>query len=158
VAAYEEARSIRQTADGGFVVVGAQGPSPSAPATPWSLLIIRIDASGTVQWSETLDSSASNEAADSVVQASDGSYVVATEETSTAGQTVAGLLRLDAQGTLVWHKQSVRWSSGSSVRQTSDGGFVFGGRDDVVLRTDGNGHIAGCGLLPDAPVGAVAAG
>jgi len=145
-----DARAVRPTRDGGYIVVGARGPSPPAPGNLWSLLVFKVDGFGNASWVRAVDTSAAAEAADSVWETADGGYLIGTEETSATGVAVAGVLRLDGSGALLWHRQYQRLSSTAGIEQTADGGFIAAGKDFVVLRADENGDIP-CDLFIDTP-------
>jgi len=145
-----EARSVRPTRDGGYIVVGAEGPSPPVPGNLWSLLVFRVDGSGSLSWVKTFDTSTAAEAADSVWETADGGYFIGTEETSAAGIAVAGILRVNASGIPLWHRQYQRLSSAAAIEQTVDGGFIAAGKDFVVLRGNGSGDI-NCALFTETP-------
>lgn len=125
--------AIQQTSDGGYVAAGNYYTSSSEGG-----LVVKLDASGTLQWQRSLRAgSSSSMFTDSIVQASDGNYVTAG---AWFGPTEKGglLVKLDPSGNILW--QNV-YSGGTicvdtcveigivvySVHQTSDGGYVMAG-------------------------------
>ncbi len=136
-------RSVAQTSDGGYIVLGETDPDGQGAA---DIYLIRTDASGNQVWARTFDGGGADRGY-SVQPTSDGGFIV-------AGQTAGGgggyvyLIKTDADGNKVWAKTHGRGQSdvGRSVRQTADGGYVIAGAttldgsfDAYLLRTDANG-------------------
>ena len=129
--------SVRQTADGGFIIAGG-----------W---LIKTDASGNKVWDQTFGGSG-NDYGSSVQQMTDGGFIIAGATTSYgAGYYDVWLIKTDASGNKVWDKTfgGSDYDAGSSVQQTTDGGFIvtgttesFGaGSGDVwLIRTDASGE------------------
>jgi WD40 repeat protein len=154
-----EGRSVKQTKDGGYIVAGEKGfDSQSAE----QIFLSKLDASGKVLWKKLYGSFM---AADAVIEASDGGYVVVGGK-----ERFLALLKFDSKGSLVFQKSYAIDESqyGYDVKQTTDGGYVivgysdtyFGGvRDQVYIikvdkmgqklwekRYGGNGTEVGCSL------------
>jgi hypothetical protein len=113
---------------------------------------VKIDGSGNVQWTKTIGGS-SDDFAYSIIQSSDGGYVVAGETNSFgAGSSDFWVVKLDSSGNVVWTK-TIGWSSGdyaNSIIQSSDGGYVVagytwsfgaGGPDFYVVKLDSSGNV-----------------
>jgi len=123
----DEAYSVQQTADGGYVVAGytlSYGAVHSTDA--W---LIKTDASGNKLWHKTFGG-ALMDGAYAVQQTADGGYVVAGWTSSYgAGGRDAWLIKTDASGNKVWDKtfggpsRDEAWS----VQRTADGGYVLAG-------------------------------
>jgi hypothetical protein len=91
--------------------------------------------------------------ATSVQQTSDGGYIVAgITNFFGAGNYDILLLKTDANGNIIWAKTygGTNYDYASSVRQTSDGGYIVAGwtesfgagnRDVLLIKTDANGNI-----------------
>ncbi len=69
----DEAYSIQQTSDGGYIVAGYTYP---LCASDWDAWVIKLDARGNVQWQKTYGGKDDDEAY-SIQQTSDGGYIVA---------------------------------------------------------------------------------
>lgn len=147
----EQTRDSVPTSDGGLFVVGY---TTSYGAGGQDALMLKYDASGNIQWSETWGGT-SNDFAMSGAQTSDGSYVV-TGATASFGDASgdAFLLKLDSSGSLQWSKLwggSAALDEGEKVIQTSDGGFLVSGvtiaygtsgsKDAIIIKYDSMGTI-----------------
>ena len=143
----DEAFSVQQTSDGGYIVAGYE-------YDPWGddAFLIKTDAKGNIIWAKTYGGTGWDEAY-SVQQTSDGGYIVAGWTRSFgAGRNDIFLIKTDAKGNIIWAKTYGGTSSdyANSVQQTSDGGYIvagetrsFGaGRNDIFLiKTDANGNV-----------------
>lgn len=146
------ASSVRQTSDGGYVIAG----STSGYYT--HALIIKTDAEGNKQCENfNFRASAPNSGswANSVVQSSDGGYVLVGE----LGRTPLGygsdalILKANPDCSEQWN-QNTGWIGGmsvaNSVQQTSDGGYIIAGEtnangagalDGLLIKTNSNGEM-----------------
>jgi len=154
----EYARSIRQAADGGYVVAGY---TQSFGAGGWDVWVLKLDALGTVQWQRTFGG-LEDEMTYSVECTSDGGYVVAGwTESFGAGNGDVWVLKLGGDGLIQWEKTFGAGDSdfAAAVREGSQGGyFVAGGTESFgegendfwVLKLDEDGSIPGCSLERDS--------
>src|SRR2546422_152357 len=93
------AQSIIQTIDGGYAVAGETNSFGAGSADCY---IVKLDGSGTVQWSRTVGGTGIDYAY-STIQATDGGYAVAGFTLSFgAGNDDFYIVKLDASGTLQW--------------------------------------------------------
>jgi uncharacterized delta-60 repeat protein len=148
---WEEARSVQQTTDGGYIVAGftrSFGP-------PWNgeFFLIKTDANGNLEWAKTYGGLGWDEAS-SVQQTSDGGYIVA-GYTRSFGPSWNGeffLIKTDANGNFQWAKTygGLGWDEASSVQQTSDYGYIMtgltaafgaGAYDFFLIKTDADGSL-----------------
>ena len=146
----EGANSIQQTADNGYIVAGVTGSFGAGSADFW---VLKLTASGDVQWQKTYGDS-NREVAESIQRTADNGYIVAGLTTSfgaSSGDLWA--LKLDANGEIQWQKtyggSTSDWAN--SIRQTADGGYVMAGltgsfgagsTDFWVLKLDAYGNIS----------------
>jgi protein involved in ribonucleotide reduction len=134
--------SVHQTSDGGYIAVGRGGGR---------VLLLRVDASGNEVWDKTFGGATDN-AGCSVQPTSDGGYVIAgwTYFHGARNRDV-WLVKTDSSGNEVWDEtfggSGDDW--GSSVEQTSDGGYVIAGStssygagdaDVWLIKTDASGN------------------
>lgn len=128
-----------RTADGGFVVLGwsdSNDGDVTGSHGVMDILVTKLDADGAVQWSRVLGGSMADFGV-SCIETSDGSIMVMGttgsadgDVTGTQGIQDIWLVKLSAQGTLLW--EHTYGGSGSEnaivpLRQTPDGGFMFHG-------------------------------
>jgi prepilin-type N-terminal cleavage/methylation domain-containing protein len=137
------------TSDGGFVILGT---TKSFGSGGDDILIVKINSSGSVEWSRSWGGSGYDRGA-SVIQTADNSYVVTGHTGSYgAGSTELVLIKYSASGNLLWNKT---WGSnlverGHSVSETSDGGYLVlgesnnfgaGGVETIILKYNSSGNI-----------------
>ncbi|MDQ1098193.1 MULTISPECIES: hypothetical protein [Chryseobacterium] len=138
---YDEARSIVQTADGGYAIAGVTASSNgdvSGNHGGNDFWVVKLDSSGALQWQKTFGGPA-DENAYSIVQTSDGGYAVAGYAASNSGDVSGNLggidfwvVKLDNSGTLQWQKTlgGSGTESAQSIIQTTDGGYAVAGYSD----------------------------
>jgi|WetSurMetagenome_2_1015567.scaffolds.fasta_scaffold23764_2 hypothetical protein len=148
--------SIKQTTDGGFIMAGTSDPSTGTDGDP-DYVIIKMDPSGNVEFSKRYGD-ARHEFARSVIQTSDGGYVVAGHKQESFfqdGNTDAWIMKLDALGEIEWSDiigAATGFDAAYSVLETS-GGYVFAGEtqsygkgklnssDAWVVKLDPDGNV-----------------
>jgi uncharacterized delta-60 repeat protein len=146
----DQAESIVQTSDGGYIVAGK---TYSFGASGFYFWILKLDPAGSVAW-QKMCGGGSDEEAYSVQQTSDGGYIVAGSGNSfniSNGGDV-WVLKLDSAGGVTWQK--TYGGTGSdiaySIRQTSDGGYIAAGtswlsgpatNDAMVLKLNSTGGL-----------------
>ena len=126
----DNAQSIRQTNDGGFVIAGSMETSSSSPVMPQYVCVLKLSQSGEIEWQQAygigLDDSAS-----SIQQTQDGGYVVAgTTLSEVTAHNAFLILKLSPSGNIQWQKSFITWpytSSANSVQQTNEGGYIVAG-------------------------------
>ncbi|MEO6253742.1 MAG: hypothetical protein ABIO79_10570 [Ferruginibacter sp.] len=173
----EEAYSIRQnTIDGAYLIAGYSTSSANGDVTGTNHLagskefwIVRLDVSGAaILWNKLLGGT-NYEAANSIVQTTDGGYIVVGGSLSSASGDVTlvnhggqdyWIVKLDRFGNITWNK--LIGGSGTdvaySVQQSADGGYIVAGTssssangdvtpanhgigDYWIIRLDANGNI-----------------
>jgi len=167
---YDEAYSIQQTSDGGFIVAGYSLSNDGdvignhGSADYW---VVKLNSSGDIVWQKCLGGS-NQDCARSVQQTSDGGFIVVGYSKSNDGDVSVHhgstlyfdywVVKLNSSGDIVWHKclGGSRYDWAYSVQQTSDGGFIVvgytesndgdvsgnhGGRDYWVVKLDSFGDI-----------------
>jgi hypothetical protein len=153
---FEQAHTVQQTSDGGYIVAGYTYSFGVGRA---DIFLIKTDANGNIQWAKTYGGT-SDDVVSSVQQTSDGGYIVAGwTDSFGAGNFDIFLIKTDANGNIQWAKTYGGTSDdmvlANSVQQTSDGGYVVPGEtfsfgagnwDIFLVKTDANGNIGWCGI------------
>jgi sugar lactone lactonase YvrE/plastocyanin len=126
------AYSIAPTGDGGLVLAGRT----YSPVSYYDMLVIKLDAMGSVQWQRILDSGSSGyDEAYSVIQTADGGYGISGRDNN----GYMNIVRLDSSGRLLWSRSMTSsYSSEQSkgIAATVDNGLVVLGRIPVTGRSD----------------------
>ncbi|MCI0448658.1 MAG: T9SS type A sorting domain-containing protein [Chlorobi bacterium] len=94
------------------------------------MYFVKLNSSGEMQWTRTVGA-AGSDVAWSVIQTSDGGFTAAGYTSSFgAGLQDMCIISLDAGGTLQWSKTigGTFYDDAWSINQTSDSGYIIGGR------------------------------
>jgi len=134
--------AIIQTSDGGYALIGTSSSDISGEKTQNSRggldwWLVKLDANGNIKWDKTIGGSG-NEYIDYVIQAGDGSYILAGSSDSpisgektenSRGVTDYWVVKLDRNGNKYWDKTlggaDYEWCSPFQI--TKDGGLIVGG-------------------------------
>jgi hypothetical protein len=135
-------RCVQQTADGGYIAVGRTFSRDSA--TRLAALLVKLDASGNTQWTKAIKAEGGMTAF-SVVQTSDGGYIVA------AATSDACLVRTDTSGNELWRSYLANdFSTGArSLVRLGDTAYTavvqrgLGDSAVILWRTDSGGNSRG---------------
>jgi len=123
--------ALEQTVDGGFVLLGH---TRSSAGDDSNVLLIKIDANGTEEWSQTFGSPESEDYGAAVKQTDDGGFIIAGrthlegEDGEDGGWDIL-LIKTYPNGVIEWGQtlggslNDVGWS----VCPTSDGGYAVAG-------------------------------
>lgn len=155
----EEARSIQQTSDGGYVFVGISRSVDGdvsghhGGSTNNDYWVVKLDSIGNILWQNSYGGTG-EDVAYSILQTIDGGYVVAGNSQSNDGD-VSGhhgslfpsdywILKLDSVGAIEWQKSigGTSVDGAFSIYQTIDSGYIVAGssnsNDDDVTGNNGN--------------------
>jgi len=130
---------VIQTADGGYAVAGVNATHTDRGYGDYAPLLIKINPSGEMDWGKTYSPEFGvSRTAYSVVQTKDLGYVL-------CGQG-NWLLKVDSDGNVQWTRTFGKLQQ-CRVIQTSDGGYVVAGIEDVdnvdvtvIIKTDSSGN------------------
>ena len=139
----DEAQSVKQTTDGGYIVAGYSLSSANGDVTgtnhgSYDYWIVKLDGSGNIMWNRLLGGTLVDQAYD-IVQAADGNFVVTGQSSSSANGDVTSanhggvdywIVRLDISGaTILWNKLlgGTGDERAQSIRQTTDDGYIVAG-------------------------------
>jgi hypothetical protein len=135
--------------DGGFFILGYTRSYGAGHNDSW---LVKINASGDMEWSKTFGGPGDDEAKE-IIKASDGNYVFVGRTNYSGGNNYDGLLtKIDASGNEMWTKYygGSNYENTRCVKQCSDGGFILigqtmssgaGGSDIYLVRTNSNGDV-----------------
>ena len=145
----DEANSIQQTKDGGYIVAGSTYSFGSGFE---DVYILKLNAKGDVEWQKTFGGKG-YDGANSIQQTADGGYIVAGWTYSFgSGEHDVYILKLNAIREVEWQKTfGEEYSQGgaNSIQQTTDGGYIVAGwtksfdsREDVyILKLNSKGQL-----------------
>ncbi len=142
----DEANSIQQTSDGGYIIAGY---TSALYGLGWSdVYLIKTDPSGSIHWTKALGRDSSDVGV-SVQQTDDNGYIITGWTNSFfSDDKDVYLIKTDANGDTLWTKiyGGAEDDKGFSVQQTSEGGFIIVGykksysdADIYLIKTDENG-------------------
>lgn len=135
------ARSIRQTADGGFIVAGVSNENP-LNSDSWhgdnDYWVLKLNSVGEIEWQKCYGGT-NIDVAHSILETTDGGYIVAGQTFSDDGDvsTLVGLvnawiLKLNSIGEIEWEKTYGNGNERANcIIHTSDGGYIVAGYDGI---------------------------
>jgi len=122
----DRSSAVRQTADGGYVLVGF---SQSFGSTSRNVYLIRTDPNGDTLWTRTYGGSSLEEGS-SIEQTTDGGFIIlGTTGSFGAGANDIYLIKTDLNGDTLWTRAlgGTMNEYAESIAQTTDGGYaIFG--------------------------------
>ena len=138
------ARSIIQTADGGYMIAGEAGQPKVSGGFNWHYLLVKLDAAGAVSWTRYYGgtqiagvSTDGSDYAESVIQMTNGDYLVGGYTFSfnynfSTGQQVGleyYLVRVSGTGSLISTHiiGTAQNDMGKCLIKTNDGGYMMAG-------------------------------
>lgn len=140
--ANENANCIRETWDGGYIIVGEK---------IYEVWLIKTDTDGNIIWDKFFGGSYDD--GNFVQQTTDGGYIIvgSTGSYGVNGSIDVWLIRTDANGNELWNKNYGGYirDYGYSGQQTYDGGYILTGRtesygvslgDAWLIKTDAEGN------------------
>ena len=122
----EEARSVQQTADGGYILAGYTASYGAGRCDIW---LVKTDSNGNKQWDKTFGTSR-NDAAEYVQQTIDGGYILCGQgHRGSWYASDAWLVKTDSNGNEQWNRTfgGTDEDRAYSAQQTADGGYILAG-------------------------------
>lgn len=141
--------SIYETEDGGYI---AAGFTASQGAGSYDFWVLKLGSAGIIEWEKTYGGEKAD-TANSIVQTSDGGYIVAGETWSFgAGQTDFYVVKLAADGAEEWSNTygGAKFERARSICQTADGEYLVAGytssygagnKDFWIIRINSTGEL-----------------
>ena len=119
---------LMQSQDGGYIMIGASIVNPDFEGSPATLEMLKVNSAGTLLWCEAYDAGISSWDGHSIVQTSDGGYVL-TDDTNSSNSHI--VFKTNQDGAVEWKQtfaSNATTASGIySVIETSDSGLAFSG-------------------------------
>lgn len=143
------ANDIFQTSDGGYIAVGqsdGNGGDVTGNHGDTDVWVVKMNASGNLEWQRSLGGSEWDKG-NSIVQDSDGNYVIAGLTGSNDGNVSGNhglvdywVVKIDTNGDILWQKTfgGTLAEEAFSLVQTNSGGFIVGG---IASSSDGDVSI-----------------
>ena len=139
----DQARDVRTTADGGYIVAGQSG-SFGAGTEAW---LLKLASTGAVSFEQRYGG-ANDDGARQVRQTSDGGYAVAgfTRSFGAGANGEVWVFKVDANGTMIWQRRfsgTTNAAVATSLATTADNGLLVTVTDvaSTLLKLDANGAI-----------------
>jgi len=140
--------AFHNTSDGGYILTGE---TLSFGAGGTDLYLVKTDADGYMVWNKTFGGTG-YDLGHSVLECSDGGYVVAGTTQMGTGSRNVYLIKVDVNGSLRWSRihSGLTYNYGYSVQQTSDGGYIIAGeassiafqsQEVYLVKTDADGYM-----------------
>jgi uncharacterized repeat protein (TIGR01451 family) len=164
----DQARSIQQTTDGGYIVAGYSNSNDgdvTGNNGDYDCWVVKLDTAGNTTWQKSLGGSAGDQA-HSIQQTTDGGYIIAGHSSSNDGDVTGNngegdywVVKLGASGNITWQKSlgGTLNDGASSIQQTTNDGYIVAGsslsndgdvtgndgdRDYWIVKLDAIGNIA----------------
>ncbi len=142
------ARSLVQTSDGGYAILGITRSFGAGKVDFW---LVKTDADGILQWSQTYGGPEDDFALNAVETSDSGYALIGNTVTYGAGGSDFWLIKTDSTGNELWNKTygGPGSESGLCLVQTIDGGYALtgstasygaGDQDFWLVKTDADGN------------------
>jgi len=122
---YDRGKSVQQTIDNGYVIVGYTESFGNGDKDIW---LIKTDENGNEEWNQIFGGD-QDDVGYSVEQTTDGGYIITGYSESFGWETEVYLIKTDQSGNQEWNRVfgTSSYDEGYSVQQTTDGGYIITG-------------------------------
>ena len=132
----EEAYCVKQTSDGGYVVVGYSESYTNGDKDVW---LLKLDVNGNEEWSQNYGG-VENDVGNYVQQTDDGGYIIAgNTESFSLGDQDYYLIKTDASGNEEWYQHynyTTAWAYAECVEIIPSTGYAVLGASFVSVEVD----------------------
>lgn len=137
----EDAKSVKQTKDGGYIVCGNSDSNDfdfTGNHGVSDACIMKLDQTGSLEWTKLLGGS-NNDLANDIIQTPDGGYIMVGKTYSDDGDVDghhggfdAWVVKLNNSGTVEWQKPlgGTGTDEARAIELTMDGGYILAARTD----------------------------
>ncbi|MBU0508236.1 right-handed parallel beta-helix repeat-containing protein [bacterium] len=121
----DECYAVRQTTDGGYVLVGHTSSFGAGSLDIW---VVKTDSNGSGLWNRTYGGGGSEQCG-SIRQTTDGGYILGGRTSIGAGNGDYWMVKISANGDSLWSRTfgGSNIDEGGNIQQTAEGGYIFGG-------------------------------
>jgi hypothetical protein len=128
----ESFAEITQTADGGYIAAGYKLESDGYNS---DIYVVKVDSVGTIMWSREYGNPSFEDHAKSIVQTSDGGYIICGATGGIGTGPDVWLIKTDSDGNVEWSRTygDDGYDGGFSLDQTSDGGYIIAGFKTILI-------------------------
>ncbi len=130
----EQATAVKQTEDGGFIVVGTTFSKGSGWGDIW---LIKTNKDGNIMWEKTIGGSKNDEAQDIIIE-NDGYVIAGNTKSKGLGEWDFWIIKTDFKGNIIWDKTFGGFFDDKvfSFTKTFDDGYALAG----YTKSKGNGR------------------
>jgi hypothetical protein len=130
--------SIQQTTDGGYILAAT---TASFGVGMFSILVVKLNSNGEITWQRTYTAGNFIDTVYSIQQTTDGGYILAGGTMPLYNNTMmAMIIKLDANGDILWNKTYPEVVELKCIQQTLDGGYIACGHN-FILKLGATGDI-----------------
>jgi hypothetical protein len=144
---FDFANMVKVTSDGGYIIAGFTSSYGAGNNDGW---LVKTDANGNTQWTQTFGNSGVQEF-EAVVQTADGGYAcVGINYSNGTGYYDIYLVKTNSSGVMQWSKNlgGGSYEIGNSIQIAPDGGYIIAGQSYsydatsafYLLKTDASGN------------------
>lgn len=149
---HDIAKAVMETTDSMFIVVGITTSDDhfvhGHNGSGYDYWILKLNSVGDTIWTKCYGNS-KNDWASSITQSPDGGFVIAgtTEIENIDNRLDFWILKLNSEGDSLWSRYygGSGWDLASSIKQTSDGGYIVAGRTN-----SSDGDVWGGNIINDS--------